>query len=523
MNNRIHKHGLFLVIVLLTAGLFSSCNDPLNPMEGVDVPKPGDVTARADLTVSVENPSGTLSAEGSSKLVDGKKFTKFLIFNYTSDFWVQQTFDKPVKIDAYTMTAGNDAPARDPQSWVLKGSNDGVSWTVLDSKSNVNFGLRNKTQIYHLKDSTEVSYQYYHLSITANGGSSLMQLSEWRLLNYGSQKNDSTATDTTTNIEILKIRSLSSTVAPVKSELIITGINFGSSASANTVMIGGTEATILDAASQEITIKVPANLEYKKYVVYVKSNGQVAASPVALSVVSNAPKIASVTPNEASAGSEVKINGANFSSNSSDLTVTFGNKQTKIVSSTEKEIVAIVPDGLSIGPVPITVKVDGVSEVATTSEGSFNYILAFVPVGGTWKWTNYVDNYQDLKWTKISYNDNDWDTGQGPFGSGGYGGESNTEWTGWDLYLRQAFTIDNLSALKSGNGTFYVKAISDDVTDIFINGVRAVHIGCCNGDYQNFDLSQESIDALKNGKNIIAVHTHEGGGGQVSDVGLYFK
>lgn len=39
-------------------------------------------------------------------------------------------------LGAYSITTGNDAPERDPQSWVLYGSNNGQTWTAIDSMEN---------------------------------------------------------------------------------------------------------------------------------------------------------------------------------------------------------------------------------------------------------------------------------------------------------------------------------------------------------------------------------------------------
>src|SRR5699024_6476003 len=101
----IHHHSPLFLILLI--GLFlSSCNETLDPFEEIELEEITDITLDATLTVSKENPGGPLSREGSSKLVDGGKQTKFLIFGYTSDFWAQQAFEETVTINAYTMTSG---------------------------------------------------------------------------------------------------------------------------------------------------------------------------------------------------------------------------------------------------------------------------------------------------------------------------------------------------------------------------------------------------------------------------------
>ncbi|MCW9706480.1 discoidin domain-containing protein [Fodinibius salsisoli] len=172
------KSLLMLVIIGITV---STCNDDLSPLSGIEERSINDLSVDATVAVSQENPGGATANEGSLKLTDGDKNSKFLIFGYTSDFWMEQSFDEGVTVNAYTLTSGNDAPPRDPQSWTFEGSDNGEDWEVIEEISDATFSLRNKTAIYELD--SEVTYQQYRLSITANAGSSLLQISEWRLLN----------------------------------------------------------------------------------------------------------------------------------------------------------------------------------------------------------------------------------------------------------------------------------------------------------------------------------------------------
>ncbi len=141
-----------------------------------------DITSLATLTVSMENPGGPDASEGSSKLVDGDYNTKFLIFGYTSDFRDQLQFPSAEIVGAYTITSGNDAPSRDAKDWNLEGSNDGSTWTLLDTRAGEVFPDRNQTIRYEVDNKT--AYTYYRLNITANNGSNLLQISEWRLITY---------------------------------------------------------------------------------------------------------------------------------------------------------------------------------------------------------------------------------------------------------------------------------------------------------------------------------------------------
>ena len=141
-----------------------------------------DLTTDATLTVSKDNGDGPEGAEGSLKLVDNDKTTKFLVGGLPTDFdlWLQQELASAQVVNRYTITSGNDAPERDPTHWELQGSMDGSSWVAIDSRSEESFSGRNQTREFIIEN-TE-AYAYYRLFITENGGSDAVQISEWRLL-----------------------------------------------------------------------------------------------------------------------------------------------------------------------------------------------------------------------------------------------------------------------------------------------------------------------------------------------------
>jgi len=149
-----------------------------------------DWTLAATIKVSKEFPDGPEGAEGSLKLIDGDTNSKFLIFDYPTDFWMQQELPTEGIVDLYTLTSGNDAPSRDPKDWVLAGSNDETTWVTLDTRTGESFADRNETKEYTFDSTTP--YKYYRISISANNGDGLFQLSEWRLLESGLPKIDLT-------------------------------------------------------------------------------------------------------------------------------------------------------------------------------------------------------------------------------------------------------------------------------------------------------------------------------------------
>lgn len=145
-----------------------------------------DVTSQGTISVSHENGNAN---ENSTKLVDNNTGSKFLLFDaqakISQGLWFQLTFPNPITIGAYTFTSGNDAPDRDPKDWILQGSNDGSSWTTLDTKAGQTFSARSMTIRYEFNNSTP--YKYYRVTLTANNGGSLFQQSEWRMIEFYEQ------------------------------------------------------------------------------------------------------------------------------------------------------------------------------------------------------------------------------------------------------------------------------------------------------------------------------------------------
>lgn len=117
--------------------------------------------------------------ENSPKLIDNNINTKFLLGNFTSA-WFQLEFATPQITGAYTITSANDAPERDPKSWKMEGSNNGVDWTLLDTRLDQSFGSRFLTVRYTF--SNQDAYKFYRYTVTSVVNSNLWQQAEWRLL-----------------------------------------------------------------------------------------------------------------------------------------------------------------------------------------------------------------------------------------------------------------------------------------------------------------------------------------------------
>ena len=84
-----------------------------------------------------------------------------------------------------------------------------------------------------------------------------------------------------------------------------------------------------------------------------------------------------------------------------------------------------------------------------------------------------------------------------------------------DIWLRREFT------LPEGNwGNIGFKVHHDEDVEIYLNGVLAASAGGFTTDYEALPINAAGRAALKPGKNLIAVHCRQTGGGQYIDVGF---
>ncbi|GIF62739.1 hypothetical protein Ais01nite_07740 [Asanoa ishikariensis] len=109
-----------------------------------------------------------------AQLFDGSTGTKWLVRTNTA--WAQGKLAAPKVVSRYALTSANDFDGRDPKNWKLQGSNDGQSWTDLDTRTNEVFPQRFQTRQFTFTNTT--AYQYYRLDISANSGEPLIQLAE---------------------------------------------------------------------------------------------------------------------------------------------------------------------------------------------------------------------------------------------------------------------------------------------------------------------------------------------------------
>ncbi|MFA7219269.1 MAG: discoidin domain-containing protein [Synergistaceae bacterium] len=115
---------------------------------------------------------------------------EYYAFDRTINAWFSSDSSTPQWIKIY-MGSGNPklaqhysvtAAANAPTDWTLEGSNDDVSWDILDTRSNQT-GWSGETRYYsNIENTTE--YTYYRLNISAYSGGPFMVVREFQLYSY---------------------------------------------------------------------------------------------------------------------------------------------------------------------------------------------------------------------------------------------------------------------------------------------------------------------------------------------------
>lgn len=135
----------------------------------------------------------------------------------------------------------------------------------------------------------------------------------------------------------------------------------------------------------------------------------------------------------------------------------------------------------------------------------------------TWKYT--TDEPQN-DWFQISFNDALWKSGLAGFGTRGTpGGNIKTIWNTNNIWMRQEFTLGDISAADKDKLVLYMH--HDEDCEVYINGIKAASVSGYSSAYTVVPMNAEGKAAIKtNGKNIIAIHCKQTQGGQYIDAGL---
>lgn len=141
---------------------------------------------------------------------------------------------------------------------------------------------------------------------------------------------------------------------PPGTAVTISGNDFSPNPSENSVLFDGTSAPVNSATETEIETEVPGEVETGEAEIEVEVDGNTAAGP-SFTVEAEAPGISSIEPDSGTVGTEVTIQGMNFSTSAAENTITFAGTDAPVNGAAEDQLLTEVPQGAQDGPVEVTV------------------------------------------------------------------------------------------------------------------------------------------------------------------------
>src|SRR5699024_2465776 len=132
---------------------------------------PVDENGYSSIPEPLEDLTDHLINKGKGKAMDSEDGkTKRLFDNTSRSQWIVNSQSPLIQYhfraekqeaQMYTLTSSKGDQGRDPKSWILKGSNDGKKWDVVDKRTNEFFKWRRHTRPFEIQNPGK--YSYYKL------------------------------------------------------------------------------------------------------------------------------------------------------------------------------------------------------------------------------------------------------------------------------------------------------------------------------------------------------------------------
>ncbi len=127
----------------------------------------------------------------------------------------------------------------------------------------------------------------------------------------------------------------------------------------------------------------------------------------------------------------------------------------------------------------------------------------------------YTQDKPDGNWFDIAFDDSKWKTGNGGFGTPGTpNAKIGTRWQTQDIWIRRDFRLQDIPQQVT------LSLHHDEDVEVYLNGGLIVQLKGYVVDYKDIDISKQVSTLLQTGRNTIAIHCRQTGGGQYVDAGI---
>ncbi len=131
----------------------------------------------------------------------------------------------------------------------------------------------------------------------------------------------------------------------------------------------------------------------------------------------------------------------------------------------------------------------------------------------TWR---YTTESPGGNWFQPGFDESAWKQGRAGFGTRGTPNAIvRTEWSTSDIWLRREFTMP-----EGKWSDLQLRIHHDEDAEVYLNGVPAVSLNGYTTEYEAVAISPAAQATLRPGRNLIAIHCRQTGGGQYIDAGF---
>ncbi len=132
-------------------------------------------------------------------------------------------------------------------------------------------------------------------------------------------------------------------------------------------------------------------------------------------------------------------------------------------------------------------------------------------------WRYSTENEAPAGWETANFDDSRWKLGPAGFGNlNPPGSHVRTTWDTSDIWARHNFEIKSVDDIQN----LGLRMHYDEDTEVYLNGVKIAETLGYTVNYVIVLTNADAKGALKVGQNLLAIHTHQTGGGQYIDVGI---